>query len=120
MAAAGLVAPELELTDSNYAIQMPTFLARALYRIGAELPQPSTGPSPCIVPDYLAFLPNARHPTALVDQLDLLFCANQMTTGTRTLVINALNEHPAASTDLERVQSAIQFVVTSPDGAFQR
>ena len=120
MAAAGLVAPELEITDSNYAIQAPNQLTNLMYRTVATLPAPPSGPSPYIVLDYAAYLPNARNATALVDQMNLLFCAGQMTSATRAQIISTLGTLPAASTDLERVQTALQFTVTSPDSAIQR
>ena len=120
MAAAGLVAPELEITDSNYAIQVPNQLVELLYRNRAILKEPPSGPSPFLVVDYASLLPNAKNPAALVDQLNLLFCANQMTTATRTQIITTINSFAATATDLERVHTAIQFTVGSPDGALQK
>jgi uncharacterized protein (DUF1800 family) len=120
MAAAGLVAPELEITDSNYAIQVPNQLVELLYRNRAILKEPPSGPSPFLVVDYASLLSNAKNPAALVDQLNLLFCANQMTTATRTQIITTLNSFAATATDLERVHTAIQFTVGSPDGALQK
>jgi uncharacterized protein (DUF1800 family) len=121
MAAAGLVAPELEITDSNYAIQVPNQLVDLMYRNPAILKEPPAGgPSPFLRVDYSALLPNARNPAALVDQLNLLICANQMTAATRTQIITTLNSFAATATDLERVHTAIQFTVNSPDGALQK
>ncbi len=121
MAAAGLVAPELEITDSNYGMQTPNFLTYLIYRNGTTpIPPPAGVTSPFLVVDYSALLPNARTPTALVDQLNLLFTANQMSAGTRTAIINGLSAMPTAATDLERVQSALQLVLVSADGAVQK
>ena len=120
MAAAGLVAPELEITDSNYSITVPNQLIQLMERNVDILPQPATGASPFLVFDYSALLPNARISAALLDQLNLLFCANQLTTATRTQIIATLAALPAAATDLERIQTAIQFTVTAPDGALQK
>jgi uncharacterized protein (DUF1800 family) len=120
MAAAGLVAPELEITDSNYAIQVPNQLVDLMYRNPAILKEPPSGPSPFLRVDYSPLLPNARNPAALVDQLNLLLCANQMTPATRSQIIATLNSFAATATDLERVQTAIQFTVNSPDGALQK
>jgi len=120
MAAAGLVAPELEITDSNYAIQVPNQLVDLMYRNRAILKEPPSGPSPFLVVDYSPLLPNAKNPTALVDQLNLIFCANQMTAATRTQIIATLNSFAATATDLERVTTAIQFTICSPDGALQK
>ena len=120
MAAAGLVAPELEITDSNFAIQVPNQLVDLMFRNRANLKEPPTGASPFLVVDYSALLPNAKNPAALVDQLNLLLCANQMTTATRNQIIATLNSFAATATDLERVHTAIQFTVGSADGALQK
>ena len=42
MAAAGLVAPELEITDSNFSIQTPNRLMDFMYRNFSALPQPAS------------------------------------------------------------------------------
>jgi hypothetical protein len=120
MAAAGLVAPELEITDSNFAITMPNVLVEIMYRDRAILKEPPSGPSPFLVVDYSPLLPNAKNPAALVDQLNLIFCANQMTSATRAQIISTLNSFAATATDLERVTTAIQFTICSPDGALQK
>lgn len=120
MAAAGLVAPELEITDSNFAITMPNVLVEIMYRDRAILKEPPSGLSPFLGVDYSGLLPNAKNPSALVDQLNLIFCANQMTSATRAQIISTLNSFAATATDLERVTTAIQFTICSPDGALQK
>ena len=72
------------------------------------------------MPDYSALLVNARNPTVLVAQLNLLFCANQMTAASRATIVGTLQSLPAAESDLQRVRIATQLVVLSPDGATQR
>jgi uncharacterized protein (DUF1800 family) len=119
-AAAGLVAPELQITDSLFSLQVPNQMAQLMYRDTSTFPQTYPGASPYLALDYSALLPNARNPAALVDQLNLLFCANQMTAATRAQIISTLTAFAATATDLERVQTAIQFTVTSPDGALQK
>jgi uncharacterized protein (DUF1800 family) len=120
MAAAGLVAPEMELTDATFGLTVPGTFVDFLYRDPATLPEPAVGPSPFIVLDYSAFLPNAKNPTALVDQLNLLFCGNQMSAATRTQILTALQAFVPATTDKERVQSAIHLTVISPSAATQK
>jgi uncharacterized protein (DUF1800 family) len=122
LAAAGLVAPEMQIVDSYYSLNVPNQLTGLMYRTPGTglLPMPPSGASPYIELDYSALLPNARNAAALVDQLNLLFCANQMTTATRTQIIATLNSFAASATDLERVQTALQLVITSPDGALQK
>jgi uncharacterized protein (DUF1800 family) len=120
LAAAGLVAPEMEITDSISAIKVPNEIMNFMYRSPATLPAPPTGLSPFVVLDYSALLPNAKDPTALVAQLNLLFCANQMTAATRAQIVATLQALPATTPDLDRVQTALQFTITSPDGAVQK
>jgi uncharacterized protein (DUF1800 family) len=123
MAAAGLVAPELEITDSYYALTVPNEMVRFMYRDLSDLRNytpPPTGLSPFVVLDYSALLPHAKNPAALVDQMSLLFCANQMTAATRTAMMAALSALSSFATDLDRVQTAIHFTLMSPDSALQK
>lgn len=120
MAAAGLVAPELQITDSYFSLQVPNQMAVLMYRDTSTFPQTFPGASPYLALDHAVLLPNARNAAALVDQLNLLFCANQMTTATRAQIISTLNSFAATATDLERVQTAIQLTITSPDGALKK
>ncbi len=120
MAAAGLVAPELQITDAIYAITVPNVLTQFLYRDIATLPAPPSGPSPFLVPDYSALLPLARDPPALIAALDLLICAGQMSDATRTQLTATLSALPPFISDVLRVKAAIQFTVVSPDGALQK
>ncbi len=119
MSAAGLLSPELQIVDSENAIQVPNAISTLLFRDVATLPQPSTGASPYVVANYAPFLANARNPAALLDQLNLIFCANQMTADTRTQITAALQALNTES-DLVRIQTALQLVVLCPDGATQR
>jgi uncharacterized protein (DUF1800 family) len=120
LSAAGLVSPELEIVDSVWAIETPNILSGYLVRDVSTLPLPPSGVSPYLVPDYSALLVNARNPAALVDQLNLLFCANQMTAANRATIVGTLQSLPAAESDLQRVRIATQLVVLGPDGAVQR
>jgi hypothetical protein len=122
LAAAGLVAPELQIVDSYYSATVPNELTSYIFRQPGvpPAPLPPTGASPYLELDYSALLPNATNPSALVDQLNLLFCASQMTTATRTQIITTLNSLAPTATDLERMQTALQLVVCSPDGALQK
>jgi uncharacterized protein (DUF1800 family) len=120
ISAAGLVAPEMQTSDSLYAMRIPTNLFQFLTRDVSTLVPPPTGASPFLVPDFSALLPNARNSAALADQVNLLFCANQLTAANRTVLINALNGIAGSATDLELVQTAVQFVLVAPDGVVQR
>lgn len=120
MAAAGLVAPELEITDGTFGLFLPNTFVDFIYRDTATLPTPPSGPSPYIELDYSPFLPNAKNSTALVDQLNLIFCGGQMTTATRTQIITALQALASSTSDKERVQTALHLTVISPAAATQK
>lgn len=120
MAAAGLVAPELEIVPSHLAISIPNNLTRYLYRTTASFPQPSTGASPFLEMDYSAYLPNAKNAVELTQQLNLIFCAGQMSAATQAQLVNMLQSAPTSATDADRVRTAIHITVASPDGALQK
>jgi uncharacterized protein (DUF1800 family) len=120
LAAAGLVAPELQITDTIAVIQTPNLILDFMMRDVSKYQQPPSGPSPFLVPDYTVFLPNAKNPTSLVGQINLLICANQMTPAMSALIVTTLQALPASSTDVERIQTAFQLTVSSPDGAMQK
>lgn len=123
MAAAGLVAPEMQITDAISALVVPNNLFHYLYR---ESPPVATAPSPSpfISLNFAEFLPNARNSPALIDQLNLLFCGNSMTATTRARVTtahqSAVNNTSPTVTDTERVRVAMHLVLASPDAAVQR
>ena len=122
MAAAGLVSPEMELVDSSNAMFLPRTIQGYLYRDPSTMPQPAAGPSPYLVGDYSAFLANADNPTALINQLDLLLCSNQMTAATRTSLSTLLQDLATLPNTgaLDRVKAAINLVLVCPDSATQR
>ena len=122
LAAAGLVSPEMELVDSANAMWLPRTIQGYLYRDPSTMPQPSSGQSPYLVADYSAFLANADNPTALINQLDLLLCANQMTAATRTSLATLLQDLSTLPNTgaLDRVKAAINLVLVCPDSATQR
>jgi uncharacterized protein (DUF1800 family) len=122
LAAAGLVSPEMELVDSSNAMWLPRTIQSYLYRDPATLPQPASGPSPYLVADYSALLASADNPAALINQLDLLFCANQMTAATRTSLATLLQDLATLPNTgaLDRVKAAINLVLVCPDSVTQR
>ncbi|MDP3069037.1 MAG: DUF1800 family protein [Opitutaceae bacterium] len=124
LAAAGLVAPEMQITDAITAVTVPNFLLNWVYRQAAPLTAGVPTPSPFLFPDYAALLPNARNTEAILDQLNLLFCGGSMSTATRSRLATAhrqiaTNPSPAV-TDLERAMAAVHLVILSPDAAVQR
>jgi hypothetical protein len=110
----------MEITDSYFALQVPNFMVSYLDRTSPPVVANTPTPSPFLQVDLSDFLPNARNPAALVDQLNTLVCAGGMSGGLRTLVLNTLQSLPSAATDAERVRTAMHLVLMSPDAATQR
>ena len=123
VAAAGLVAPEMQINDAVYALIVPNFLLNFLYRDSPPVAN-APSPSPFITLNFAEFLPNARNSPALIDQLNLLFCGNSLSAATRARVTTAhqaaVNNASPTVTDTERVRVALHLVLVSPDAAVQR
>ena len=129
LAAAGLVAPELQITDATFAIRFPNAIAQFLYRA-----LPTTGPTtsptgrsitaptpwPFLVMDYSTLTPLVATPPLLLDRLSLLFCANGMSVATRARIGTALQALNPSTDDTERVKTALYLTVVSPDAALQK
>ncbi|MCX6954191.1 MAG: DUF1800 domain-containing protein [Verrucomicrobia bacterium] len=119
LAGAGLQSPEFQILTDTSGITMPNFFHLYIY---SQKPPVSSADNRQVIylrPDSL--LPLARTPSALVDQLNLLFCAGTLPPTSVARVVTALNALPAITPadDLERVRAAIYLVVNSPDGAIQ-
>ena len=117
LAAAGLVAPEFQITDDTTAISVPNFFRGAIFATAT-----GANAAKVLVPDYSAEIALATNIPALIDRLSLLMTAGQMSAATRTRISSTLTALPSgtAAQQLERVQTAVLLVATSPDGATQR
>jgi uncharacterized protein (DUF1800 family) len=113
LAKAGLVAPTFQITQSTTCISLPNHLWR-LTTDGLRLWGAYQFP-----PDYSPLLPLATRPGALIDELNLMFCAGQMTAATRAAILDAVQQ--VTPTDpLGRVRLAIYLAAVCPEGAVQR
>ena len=116
LAAAGLVAPEFEITDDNFAISTPN-----LFRTFVLAAVPTTPAGPYTITLNLAseqtLVPT---PTALVDHLNTLLCAGNMPAATKTRIVTALGALPTTASTLERAQTAVLLTLTSPASAVQK
>ncbi len=116
LAAAGLVAPEFQITDATTAVTVPNLIYS--YTI---TPVPANNQN-----FNLTYALNldpetalAANPSALLDHLNLVMCAGQMSPATKGRLTTALNALPA-NAPLDRARSAVYLVATTPDGATQR
>jgi uncharacterized protein (DUF1800 family) len=116
MATSGVPAPEFQLVnESSVAGYVNTMQTRI--RNGFN-----TGDITAAYANELALVTDT---TALVDRLNLLLCANQLSLSTRNTIIAALNAtsvtaSSTASAKLDRVASAVLMVMCAPEYLVQK
>ena len=113
LAAAGLVAPEFQITDATFSISVPNFLRRYIFNSRGNNPD-------VIVPDFSFEQTLAGNPAALLDHLGLVMAGGSLPQTVRDRVSSMLSSLPASASPLERVQRAILVVSTSPAAAVQK
>ena len=107
IAQAGLYSPEFQLTNEVVVTTIANYLNKAIYSY--------LGPtSNKITLNLSNELTLAANPTQLVDHLNLLLMAGNMSSAMRDTLINAVTSIPAKSSK-ERAQTAIYLVVNSPE-----
>jgi hypothetical protein len=121
LAAAGLVAPEFEITDDNFAISVPNYLRNF---VNAAIP--TSNGVPTAVAPYVLTLDLTyeqtllSNPAALLDHLSRVLCADTLPAAARTRITTALAALPAATTPIDRAKTAVLLVLTSPAAAIQK
>ena len=128
LAAANLVAPELQVLDETSVIGYGNYMQRVVQRgVGASGP-PNTGPADVIASGYESLLPLAADATQLVDQIDLLLTAHTLSASDKRTIIDATNTVALTSTDavklaqakLTRVQLAVYLTMLAPSYLVQK
>jgi uncharacterized protein (DUF1800 family) len=110
---AGLVAPEFQITTETTVITSANKMRSAVYQ------QPNPNNLDAIVLDLSAQTNLASNPSGLVDSLNDLLMSGQMSSSTRSIVVNAISQIPPANT-LERAQTAVHLLVTSPEFVIEK
>src|SRR5437588_945367 len=110
---ADLVAPEFQITTDTTVITSANRMRSAVYQ------QPSSSNPDAIVLDLSAQMALASNPASLVDSLNPLLMSGQMSSNMHSIVINAVSQIPAANT-LERAQTAVHLIVTSPEFVIEK
>jgi uncharacterized protein (DUF1800 family) len=111
IASSKLVAPEFqiinEISVAGYMNFMQTAIASGIGNV---------------IPDYSQQLEHVNDPVALVQQLNLLLCAQQLTNETQTLIINAISQINITTSNGQknRVYAAIFLIISSPDYLIQK
>ncbi len=124
VAAAGLVAPEFEITDDTYATLVPNGLRTFIFAnnvpaanaTATQLQQASA----TLMPDYAYEQTLLGNVPALLDHLSLLLASGNLTADARTRITTGLAALPANTSTLDRVRSAVLMVMTSPQASIQR
>lgn len=107
----GLVSPGLQIVDSSSSVSFPNLLLDYLH---AGFRSSWSGRYPL---DFRSPLLVANNPETLVDHVNLLVCAGNMTARTRSILLSKL-ANPALSEN-DRVALAVWLAMTCPEGAVQ-
>jgi uncharacterized protein (DUF1800 family) len=117
LAKAGLVAPEFQITDDIYSINVPNTLRTFI--LASNAATTVTG-NATLVLDLSYEQTLVGNPAALIDHLATVLTANAMTPAARARAVTALNGLASTSSALERAQIAVLLVATAPAGATQK
>jgi len=105
---AGLFAPEFQITTDSTVITSANSMRSAVYQ------QPDPNNPDAIVLDLSSLTNLASNPGSLVGLLNNLLMEGAMSSNTRSIVVKTVGKIPAANT-LERAQTAVHLLVTSPE-----
>jgi uncharacterized protein (DUF1800 family) len=113
LATAGLMSPEYQITTDTTAIASSNNIRNRIAATRTPMYPSSIGL------DLTAQVALASNPAALVDSLNTIMLAGQMSAGLRTQLINAVTAQ-SASAPLQRAQLAVQLLATSPEFCVQK
>jgi len=113
IAAANLVAPEMQITEETSVVGYLNFM-RGVVQNGA-----GTGSPRDIQPDYTTELSLAATPALLVDRIDLLLMQNRMSSALRGQILAAINSNSGNSAS-NKVYLAIFLTMASPEYLVQK
>ena len=133
MALSKTTAPEFQLVNESTTASYINYLQNFLYQgMWVRAPELITSPDaatptdgPDIVPDYSAELALVGNPSALINRLNLLLCAGQLSAETVTMMVNALSydsSNSASSDSAKRsyVAKSIMFVMCCSEYLVQK
>lgn len=113
VAAAGLYAPEFQITNDTSVIGISDFFH---YVVRDGFKWDETKP---LLPDYASYTTLALNPTQLIEQLDLVLTAGGMSSGLKSLLVSEIGRMPT-SDPAARVKMAVHLILTSPDYVIQK
>ena len=122
IAAAGLYAPEFQITSETTVIQYDNLMTNGVYKSDGVPGNGSRGFQNDVELNLTNETVLATSPSGLADYLGQILLSSNMSAALRTEIINRLNTMPSASnTDkLNRARAAVYLVITSPEFVTQR
>ena len=108
---AGLVAPEFQITNESSVVGYVNFMQNTVSRGAGD-----------VKADYSSLMPLADNPQALLDELNLVLAAGQLSPATVALMRGALATM-ASGTDaarLNRIHAALVLVLAAPEFIIQK
>jgi hypothetical protein len=109
------VAPEFQITTDTTAISTPNHLRDTIFRAAT-----GTNAANITALNLAAETPLVGNVSNLLDHLGLVLTSGQLSATSRARITQALGALGSTTSALERVQTAILLVATSPEGASQR
>jgi len=111
VAAAKLVAPEFQLANESSVVGYVNYMQRAVSKGIAD-----------VLPDYSSLLPLANDANALLNEINTVLAAGQLSASTLSLLRNAIGAMPA-NTDAaryNRIYAALTLVLAAPEFLVQQ
>jgi uncharacterized protein (DUF1800 family) len=117
--AAGLTAPELQITNASTIIGYPNFITLYAFELS---PVADSGAPKAFLGDYSAQAALADDSRALLDNLDELLTHGTLQDDTRDRITEVIEAIPGESDDIRLVKARVAsvMVMTSPDYIVQR
>ena len=112
-AAAGLVAPEFQITTASTAISVPNTLYSAIYTS-------ATPTSTTIVLDLSALTSSGTDPAPMIKLINQLLCGGSMSTTLQSKITTSIAALPKTTASLDIARYALYLAITSQESAIQR
>ena len=93
---AGLVAPEMQISDSTTELTVPNLLTSFIYKTPPYDPT-APSPSPYLINDFSSLIPLSTNPSSLISELNILFCGGNMSSATQDVITQSINSIPIPS-----------------------
>ena len=111
LGSAALVAPEFQIANESSVVGCLNFLQRVV-----------AGSIGDVTPDYSSLLSIADNAQALVDEINLVLAANQLSIATVAILVNALRTMPSGTpgSQRNRINAALVLVLAAPEFVIQK